>query len=183
MMVQMPYKSKTRSSTKKPTAQSGKRGRLAAIKAVFSRPEHIGIAILGAIIYYLLFYFLITQSNHGVFLLTVPAYMIYLLVITSGILLSISIFSIRSLRRSKIKNGAPASFLSVAMPAAGGVIAGCSCEVPILGSILYPLGLNVFAVSGVISAIAVYGPALIAIFIVANLLSIYYLSGKIARSK
>jgi hypothetical protein len=182
MMVPMPYKSKTR-STKRPNAASARRRRLASIRAVFSRPEHIGIAVIGAVIYYLLFYFLITQSDHGVFLLTIPAYMIYLLVITSGILLSISIFSIRSLRRSKIKNGAPASFLSVAMPAASGVIAGCSCEVPILGSILYPLGLNVFAVSGIISAIAVYGPALIAVFIAANLLSIYYLSGRIARTR
>ncbi len=158
--------------------------RAKALKKVFSKPLYISIAIAAFIAYYLFYNYLIRLSSYGIFITTVPMYLVGLLIATSAILLSLSVFGIvESRRRRKLlsKSAIPSSAISVAMPSVGGLVASCGCETPILGSILYPLGLNFMVVGNVISFISRYNFALLGGFIMINLIMIFYQLGKVPQ--
>ena len=111
--------------------------------------------------------------------------MVGLLIATSAILLSLSMFGIVESRRRRkplSKSSIPNGAISVAMPSVGGLVASCGCETPILGSILYPLGLNFIAVGNVISFISRYNFTLLGIFIAINMMLIFYQSGKMPKT-
>ena len=155
------------------------------LKRVFTKPAYIAIAVAAFIAYNLFYNYLIKLSSYEIFITTVPMYMVDTLIATSAILLSLSVFGImqsRRRRKSISKSAIPSSAISVAMPSVGGLVASCGCETPILGSILYPLGLNFIAVGNVISFISRYNFTLLGIFIAINIMLIFYQSGKMPKT-
>jgi hypothetical protein len=129
--------------------------------------------------YYLLFYAVITYSNSGYFLLTIPSYLLVLLVLASSCSATVAVSYLRISRRRGSVPGVAQSPIGVAV---GAFVASCSCSLPLLAPVLYFIGLNAIEVSGVISFLASYQAAILAAITVFNLLSIYYYLRLISRS-
>ncbi len=143
---------------------------------IFSHPLYLSIAVLSAIAFFYIFYYLISLSANGAFLILIPIYMIYALVITSGILFSISAFAI--IHSISKRAGAASGVASALLPAVGGFVVSCGCTFPLLASIFIFLGINTFEAVGIISLIGGYQAEIISAMILANLLMIIYYLGK-----
>jgi hypothetical protein len=129
--------------------------------------------------YYALFYEVIVYSNSGYFLLTIPSYLLVLLVLTSSCSATIAVSYLRVSRRRRSIPGVVESPVGVAL---GALVASCSCSLPLLAPTLYFIGLNAIEVSGVISFLASYQAAIFEAIIAFNLLSIYYYLRLFSRS-
>ncbi len=149
------------------------------LKRIFFSPIMILVFAVIAILYYFLIHFLITASSHGLFLITLPSYFIYVLALTSSLLMTISIYQIHiSLKNRLLAAGEGAT--SAITTIAGGLITSCGCSSPILSTILYGIGVNIIGVSGAISFVASNQEWLIGIAILVNLVMSYYSLGKLA---
>ncbi len=153
-------------------------GRLRKLRKIFTKPQYTAVFIIAILVYYSLFYYIITKSNYGLFLVSAPIYAVYLLTLTSGILATISAYVIASrLKYSEaLEYGASGSITLLA----GGVIASCACQVPIFVSLLYILGASVADVTLVTFYIASYQIYIIAALILANMALVYHYLGKIS---
>ncbi len=161
-------------------AVPGSISRLEMFKIIFSHPVYIISTIVSAAVFYAIFYYLIAISNKGIFLLLLPGYLVYTLMITSGILFSISLYIII---RSILTKAArlEGSVAGVLLPSLGGLIASCGCSFSVLASIMIFFGINTFNAVGFVSAVSNYQIPLFAVLISANLIIIYYYLGKIAN--
>jgi hypothetical protein len=121
--------------------------------------------------YYALFYEVIVYSNSGYFLLTVPSYLLVLLVLTSSCSATVAVSYLRISRRKRSIPGVVESPIGVAL---GAFVASCSCTLPLLTPMLYFIGLNAIEVSGILSFLASYQTTIFEAIVVLNLLSIYY---------
>jgi hypothetical protein len=157
-------------------------GRIGAFATVFREPRYIAIALLGAIAYYFVYFIIIRASNYGIFLITVPLYLIYAIAATSGILLALSAFSIAKSLLS-LKAGTAGGIASAFIPSVGSMVATCACSYPILGSFLFFLGVNAFELSSIVSVISQYELEATFLIVVVNMLLLFYYSGRIARAE
>ncbi len=132
-----------------------------------------------AVAYYAVFYLFITDSNFGYFLLTIPFYLLVLLVLASSSLATVAVSYLRLSRRRSTLPGIAQSPIGIAL---GALVASCSCSLPLLGPALLFIGLNAVEVSGLISFFASYQDAIIEAIIVLDVLSIYYYLRLISRS-
>jgi hypothetical protein len=158
---------------------TNKAGVLHSLVAVYSSWTTILTNALFFVGYFLLFYAVIYYSNFGFFLLTVPSYLLGLLVLASSCSATVAVAYLRISRRRNSIPGVAQSPIGVALVA---FVASCSCNIPLLAPILYFIGLNAIEVSGVISFLASYQAAIFEVIIVVNLLSIYYYLSLISRS-
>ena len=123
---------------------------------------------------------MIAISNMGVFLILIPIYLVYLLVICSGILFSISLYTIfRSLLTKTARF--EGSVAGVLLPSAGGLIASCGCSFSIFASMLIFFGINTFDAVGLVSAISSYQLWLISALIIVDIGMIYVYLGKLTH--
>jgi hypothetical protein len=129
--------------------------------------------------YYAIFYEVILYSNSGYFLLTIPSYLLVLLVLTSSCSATVAVSYLRISRR---KRSIPVVVESPVGVALGALVASCSCTLPLLAPTLYFIGLNAVEVSGVISFFASYQTIIFEAIIVFNLLSVYYYLRLVSRS-
>ncbi len=157
-----------------------KNTRSAELKSVFSSPLYVGLTALFIVLYYLFFYYLILSSNKGIFLVTAPISLVYLLVVSSAVLLSVSVYAIAKSIHAKYA-AAGGSALSIGTSALNGLIVGCNCYAPILASTLYALGFGTLGVSSAISFLGTYQAELLVVFIAVNLAFLYYQLGRLAR--
>ena len=156
-----------------------KAGRIGAAKAVIASPACVLVALLLAVAYYLLFFGTVTYENKGMFLATVPGYLIGTLIFTGAALLAVSAFEV--LRSFRIASATSSGAIGVLTSSCGSLIAGCGCYSPILSSALYAVGFGTIQVSEVISTLADYQAWIIVIFAAVNLALIYYQLGRISR--
>ncbi len=157
-------------------------GRGSVMLELLTSQTYVGIAVAGALVYFLVFNYMITYSSYGLFIVTVPIYLIYIMVGTAGILLSLSVYSAagRLLRpAAEVEEGA----LSAILPSAGGLVATCACSYSLLGSMLIYFGVSSLAVSGIMSLVSAYQLWILIAIIFLNLLSVYYFSGRIASAE
>jgi len=129
--------------------------------------------------YYLIFYAVILYSNFGYFLLTIPFYLLALLVLASSALATVAVSYLRISRRKSTIPGMAQSPIGVAV---GAFVASCSCSLPLIAPALYFIGLNALEVSGIISFFASYQETIIEALVVIDFLSIYYYLRLISRS-
>ncbi len=161
------------------------RSRQSIFRDIFTSYPYIIIAILGSIIYYFFFSYLISASSYGAFIFTVPSYLIYLLVISSGILLAVSAYILRR-STGRFGLGASNSTASALTTIIGGLIAGCGCSAPVLYSILSFLGITAadsFSISAfsIINSINQFQIPALFFLIGLNIFLIYYNLGKISQ--
>ncbi|MGC8479789.1 MAG: hypothetical protein ACP5M9_03955 [Candidatus Micrarchaeia archaeon] len=137
------------------------------LKSIYSRPFYIILNIIFAFVYYLIFTFLVEYQNYGILLIESPVYLLYLLIMLSSILLTISIYSIRNTKKNIAKvSGTTVSAIAVLF---GGVVGGCGCAAPIIYGISV-LGLGL----GTTSTVAYYlNSYIIEIFIFIILLTLF----------
>ncbi len=154
--------------------------RIEIIKTIFTSPFYLIFALVASVVYYELFRYLILASNKGVFLVTVPIYSIYVLVISSALLIAISIYAVSRSVHAKFA-GAEGIALSILTSSFGSLVVGCSCYAPILSSVLYAIGFGTLQVSSAISFLGVYQVWFVVSFIAVNLIFIYYQLGRIIR--
>ncbi len=143
-------------------------------------PLYLGLTALFIVLYYLFFYYTIVFSDRGLFLVTAPLYLVYLLVASAAVLLAVSVYAIARSIHAKYA-GAEGSALSIATSALNGLIVGCNCYAPILSSALYALGFGTLGVSSAISFLGDYQAELLVAFIAVNLVFLYYQLGRISR--
>ncbi len=129
--------------------------------------------------YYLAFYASILYSNFGFFLLTIPFYLLGLLVLASSTLATVAVSYLRISRRKRTLPGMAQSPIGVAL---GAFVASCSCSLPLIAPALYFIGLNALEVSGIVSFFASYQEAIVQAMVLLDLLSIYYYLRLISRS-
>ncbi len=152
------------------------------LKRIYTKPVYIAVNIVAAVVYYLIYEYLLSIQTHGlsVDINLPPAYLVYLLVITSSMLLTIAVFSIKNSRNNQAK--VSATFTGTFTAAFGGVLGGCGCTSPLLFGILAPLGLGSQFVSFDMFFIN-YQVELFTAFILINIgLAAYYLN-KLANPK
>lgn len=102
-----------------------------SIRRIYSKPLYIAVNVAIAIFYYYLFDLIVKVQNHGVLLLiSVPQYMIYALIATSSIMLTLAIYSIRNTRANaaKVSSSGFSAFAAVF----GGLVSGCGCSAPLM---------------------------------------------------
>ena len=131
------------------------------------------------VVYYVIFYAVIFYSNFGYFLLTIPFYLLALLVLASSTLATVAVSYLRISRRKSTIPGMAQSPIGVAL---GAFVASCSCSLPLLAPALYFIGLNALEVSGIVSFFAAYQETIIEALVVLDFLSIYYYLRLISRS-
>lgn len=130
-------------------------------------------------VYYILFYELILHTNGGYFLLTIPYSLLLLVVLASSAQATVAIAYLRLALRRRSIAGVAQSPVGVAL---GAFVATCSCNLPLLGPLMYFIGLNSLEVSGVLSFLAAYQEAIVEAIVVIDALSIYYYLRQIARA-
>lgn len=158
--------------------KSKRLGRLDVFLIIFRHPTYVISTIVSAGVFYYIFYLMIILSNRGAFLVFIPIYLVYLLVLTSGILFSVSVYSISRAvltKAAKFEGG----IASILLPSLGGLVASCGCSFSILASLLIFLGINTFSAVGYISLLNQYQLWIICALIAANVLIIYAYLGKL----
>ena len=153
-------------------------GRISTFVTIFSRKRYVAIAAVGAAAFYYIFYYLVTTDNFGAFLLFIPIYLIYALVVSSGILFAISVFAVANSAASR-RLGIEGGIIGVLLPSVGGVVAGCACAFPLLASILLFIGVNTFEAAGVVSLVGGYQLWIDIAMILVNIAMIYYYLGRL----
>ena len=152
------------------------------LKRIYGNPVYIAVNIAAALVYYALYSYILSIQTHGIAvdINLPPSYLVYLLVITSSVLLTIAVFSIRGSRNNQAKISA--SVTGSLTAAFGGVLGGCGCTPQLLFSILATLGLGSQFVSFDMFFIT-YQVELFTAFILINIgLAAYYLN-KLANPK
>ncbi len=155
--------------------------RLLTAGRIFRHPVYIAIAAISTIVFFYIFVYLISVNNHGIFLLLLPMYVVYLLVLTSGVLFSISLFAIAHSVASR-RLGEIGGLEGLIIPSLGGLVASCGCAFPLLESIFLFFGVNAFEAVGIVSVINSYQLWILCAMVLINLATIYYYLGKIPMS-
>ena len=162
-----------------------KRGRLNAARTIFLRPRFAVFALASGILYYALFRFVASIGSHGILLITLPEYAVAAASAASAVLLTIAVYITYNAGRQEVKKGAVGGgVLSAASTFVGGMVAGCGCSAPLLGTLLYAVGVNVLGVSSAIDYIGKYQVLIVGIVILIDvLLSYYYLGVSAVRCR
>ena len=123
----------------------------ASIKAIYT-PVFFLLNVAIAVIYFIIFT-LILKSQGPIALTTTPLYLIYVLVITSSMLITASIYSLIK----KTANGAmlAADGIGTIMTFLGGIISGCNCTAPLLFE-LVAVGISSSEIVGLDDFISAY---------------------------
>ncbi len=112
-----------------------------ALKAVYKRPRYIALNLAFIAVYYYLFRYLVLLQNRGLFLvLGVPLYLIYAVVITSSILMTVAIYTVFARRSPYNVYG---GVLGSASAVVAGIVSGCGCTAPlVLGGFTLVVGVS-----------------------------------------
>jgi hypothetical protein len=135
------------------------------------RPRYVVLNIAAFVVYYYAYFELIAYQNLGVFLSNVSEDLLYLLVLTSSMLLTIAVYSIRNTRNNRAR--VSATSLGTVTALFGGVIGGCGCSVPIISS-LAVVGLSASEVVSLNNFLADYQNEIFSLMVVVNLAVIVY---------
>jgi hypothetical protein len=104
-----------------------------SIKQIY-KPKYIILNIAVAVVYYFILQYLLSVQQQGIPFSSVPLYLIYILVATSSVTLTIAIYSLGNTRKNDAKISATSASAITAV--AGGIFAGCGCQAAILFNVL-----------------------------------------------
>ncbi len=154
--------------------------RMDIVKGIYTKPAYLAVNAAAAVIYYYVYEYILSIQTHGIAINLPPSYLVYLLVITSSVLLTIAIYSIRNSRnnQAKISASVTGSFTAVF----GGILGGCGCTSPLLFGILGAVGLGSQFISFDMFFIR-YQIGLLAAFILINVLLATYYVNRLSNPK
>ena len=155
-------------------------GRAVALKKVFTSPRYALFALVAAAAYYLLFFYIVNYGS-GLPFATAPVSLVYALIASSAVLVSLSAYvMMESLR---VVTGGASGAVGVCTASFGCMIAGCGCYAPAVSSLLYLMGLGAIQVSGIVALLGNYQAGLISLLIAINLALICYQSGRTSHAR
>ena len=136
---------------------------------LFVSPVPIFVFLLGLAVYYYIFTYIEAASF---FMLTASIWLIYALIISSALLLTVGIYSIRKLfARAKVNAGAvPMSAVTAVL----GSMMSCGCSYSLFGPLVGALGISSAEVASINGFELLYGNYIVALFAVANLAFLTY---------
>jgi hypothetical protein len=148
------------------------------LKEVYKKPVYIAVTVISFIIYYYVFSYLIEIQQNGIFLIMIPTYFIYLLVLSSAIALTLGIFSMRNTRN----NDAPelSSGVGTATALIGGVMGGCGCAEPLILN-LSVLGLTTTQTFSLLNFVSANQFAIFGLMIAINFFVVIYYLNKLSQ--
>lgn len=133
------------------------------------RPKYIILNTLFVLFYYLVFaYFVRIQSSTAFYI--IPAQLIFLLVVSSSVLLTLAIYSYKNTRKNKAK--ASASGISFASIAVASGLCGCAGTFPILFATA--IGLNVSGIVSLSNFLLFYRIQMFSAIVLLNIIVIAY---------
>jgi hypothetical protein len=135
------------------------------------RPRYVVLNIAAFVVYYYAYFELIAYQNLGVFLSDVSEDLLYLLVLTSSMLLTVAVYSVRNTRNNSAR--VSATTLGTVTTLFGGVIGGCGCSVPVISS-LAVVGLSASEVVSLNNFLADYQNEIFGLMVLGNLAVIVY---------
>jgi hypothetical protein len=142
------------------------------------RPKYIVLNIAIAVAYYYLIEYLLSIQQRGIPITSVPLYLIYALVATTSVSLTIAVYSISNTRRNEAKVSATAT--SVITAFIGGIISGCSCQAAILFSVL-EVSVGAGEATLVNTVVGENAPLIFGAMIIINLFVIGYYLNKLSK--
>lgn len=143
------------------------------------RPKYILFNIAALLIYYLAYDYLVQYQQLGLVIITAPIYLVYALLVTASVLLTISVYSISNTIRNKVH--VSGSVLGTFTAMGGAIVSGCNCTAPILFS-LTAVGISSASVVLLQNFISAYQIPLFAVMIGINLFAVMYNVSKISKS-
>lgn len=149
-----------------------------ALKEIY-RPRYVILNLGIVAVYYLIFVSLIKFQNYGVFLLfNIPLYVFYLLILTSSILVTISIYSI--MRTEGVGVKVSAGGVGTATMLFGTIFGACGCSAPIVLS-LTVIGLSTAEVIALNNFLSRFALPLFTALILINLAVTFYYVDKLSE--
>ena len=141
------------------------------------KPKYIGLTLAIGVVYSVAFWYLAYLQGGDAVMLSVPIYMIFLLIASSSILMTVMVYSIKNIRRNNAKiTGTAAS--------AGTVVLGsglCGCVTTLLPSLLaFALGADTPAVFALSSFLKNYNVEIILLLIALNVVVLAYYLNKLS---
>lgn len=149
---------------------------LLAIREVYTSAYLITLNIIFFITYYSLTYLLITYSNLGIFLVSAPFELVILMILSASITLTIAIARIDLARRRPSVLGAASSVGSFAI---GSITLTCTCNAPIISTILYLIGFNSLLVSSLLTVLIKLQIYIIIALVLINIANSIYMLNRI----
>lgn len=146
------------------------RHRLNGIIAIYKRPGYIILNILILMVYYYLITSIIRYQDMGILIFNVHIWILYLLIISSSFLTTISIFSFINIRRRSQLLGTPVGALSII---AGGILGGCGCSAPLLFGLI-SIGITTSSLIYAIDAVSSLSNYLFLSIVIINVIFIVY---------
>lgn len=141
--------------------------------------KYLAIFVATLLVYDLFFHYMITTSDYGIFLVTVPLYLIYLLIVSAALLVTLGVYSASMIRYRSTKRGVSSGFYGTFSVLVGGISAGCACQAPILYGVLYFVGLNSLEASSFVTIFSSHEKSILEILILLNILLIFAFSLRI----
>ena len=140
------------------------------------RPKYVAITFVLGIAYAFAFWCLAYIQGGNAVMRSVPIYLIFLLIASSSILMTIAIYSIRNMRKNGAKTGTAAS--------AGTVILGsglCGCTTALLPTVALAVGLSAPATYALTSFLSNYSIEIVSLLIALNVVVIVYYLNKLSN--
>lgn len=153
--------------------------RLLILREILTSPAYLILLIIFGVLYYFFIKYIVTVSSQGIFLVTIPTYLLYVLSASSALLLTVSAYSIHLSYKYSflgIEDGAASAVTTFI----GGLVTSCGCSAPLLAVILYGIGVNAIGVSSAMTFIAVNQYWFLGVVVLANLVLMYYSLGKVS---
>ncbi len=141
------------------------------------RPKYIGLTITLGIAYSIAFWYLAYIQGGNDVMLSVPIYLIFLLIVSSSNLMTVAIYSIRNMRKSNAKTTGTAA-------SAGTVILGsglCGCTTTLLPTVALAVGISTPTVYALASFLKNYDTEIVLLLIVINVVVLVYYLNKSPR--
>ena len=143
------------------------------------KPKYIGLTVALGIAYSVVFWYLAYLQGGNAVMVSVPIYMIFLLIVSSSILMTVAAYSIKNTRRNNTKTtGAAAS--------AGTVILGsglCGCTTTLLPTIAIAVGISMPTVFTLASFLKNYNIEIISLLIAINVIALAYYLNKLSSPR
>ena len=144
------------------------------------RPRYILLNVAAAVAYYYAIKYLLMVQQNGIPITSVPLYLIYALVVTSSVTLTIAVYSITNTKRNNAKLSATST--SVVTTVVGGVLSGCSCQAAILFNVL-AVSIGTGEATMINTIVGENAPLIFGAMIIINLFVIGYYLDKLSKPK
>ena len=141
------------------------------------KPRYVGLTFALGIVYAIAFWYSAYLQGGDAVMLYIPIYLVFLLIVSSSILMTVAVYSMKNRRRNNIKTTGTAA-------SAGTVILGsglCGCTTTLLPTIALAIGVGTPTVYELSSFLKNYNVEIISVLIIINVAVLAYYLNKLSN--